>query len=73
MLMPDPKDVRTLLSRYADARLAHAERSTRRSATQLDDVSYTLCVATATTEIGDALAAADRILAQTSSPVLSRP
>ncbi|MCZ1005639.1 DUF5133 domain-containing protein [Streptomyces lydicus] len=43
-------------------------RSTRTSATQLDEVSYTLCVATATTEINDALAAADRILAQTASP-----
>ncbi|MGX1760337.1 DUF5133 domain-containing protein [Streptomyces lydicus] len=35
-------------------------RPTRTSATQLDDVSYTLCAATATTEINDALAAADR-------------
>ncbi|WP_336051907.1 DUF5133 domain-containing protein [Streptomyces sp. CA2R101] len=73
MLMPDPKDVRTLLTRYADARVVHAERSTRESATQLDDVSYTLCVATATTEINGALAVADRILAQSASPALSRP
>ncbi|MFF8788720.1 DUF5133 domain-containing protein [Streptomyces sp. NPDC015125] len=73
MLMPDPKDVRTLLSRYADARLAHAERSTLKSATRLDDVSYTLCVATATTQINDALAAADRILAQFHPPSPSRP
>ncbi|MFE3883695.1 DUF5133 domain-containing protein [Streptomyces lydicus] len=48
-------------------------RATRPTATQLDDVAYTLCVATATTEIDDALVAADRILAQTASPALSRP
>ncbi|MEU8915651.1 DUF5133 domain-containing protein [Streptomyces nigrescens] len=73
MLMPDPKDVRTLLSRYAAARLAHAEKETRKTATQLGDVSYTLCVATATTEINDALAVADRILAQPSPVARSRP
>ncbi|MET8022276.1 DUF5133 domain-containing protein [Streptomyces decoyicus] len=73
MLMPDPKDVRTLLSRYAAARLAHAERATVKSATKLFDVSYTLCVATATTEINDALAAADRILAQARTAISSRP
>ncbi|WP_336054530.1 DUF5133 domain-containing protein [Streptomyces sp. CA2R101] len=66
--MPDPKNVRTLLSRYAAARLAHAERETLKTAAQLDDVSYTLCVATATTEINDALAVADHILAQQPPP-----
>ncbi|WP_326615778.1 DUF5133 domain-containing protein [Streptomyces decoyicus] len=73
MLMPDPKDVRALLSRYAAARLAHEERETLKTATQLDDVSYTLCVATATTEINDALAAADRLLAQPPPSARSRP
>ncbi|MEU9487473.1 DUF5133 domain-containing protein [Streptomyces decoyicus] len=73
MLMPHPKDVRTLLSRYAAARLAHAERATLKSATKLDDVSYTLCVTTATTELNDALVAADRILAQPPPAASSRP
>ncbi|MFE1173308.1 DUF5133 domain-containing protein [Streptomyces sp. NPDC058773] len=73
MLMPDPKDVRILLSRYAAARLAHAEKETRKTATQLDDVSYSLCVATGTTEINDALAAADRILGQQPPPASGGP
>ncbi|MGW9439183.1 DUF5133 domain-containing protein [Streptomyces sp. NPDC055607] len=62
MLIPDPRTLRSLLTRYADLRIAEA-RGERREGQPLEDVSYTLCVATGTTRIEDALAAADVLLA----------
>ncbi|HET6859724.1 MAG TPA: DUF5133 domain-containing protein [Streptomyces sp.] len=60
--MPDPKVLRVLLSRYATARLAHEEYPSETTRLALEDVTYTLCVTTATPDIRDALAAADLIL-----------
>ncbi|MEU9984701.1 DUF5133 domain-containing protein [Streptomyces sp. NPDC050856] len=65
MLKPDPQYVRTLLARYASARIALANNSDAEPMweRELEDVTYTLCVTTGTRSIGDALAAADEILA----------
>ncbi|MEJ1201320.1 MULTISPECIES: DUF5133 domain-containing protein [unclassified Streptomyces] len=62
MLEPDPKVVRELLTRYAALRIAQAERARPATARELADVSYTLCVMTATTSIHDAVAKADALL-----------
>ncbi|KOX36342.1 methionine ABC transporter ATP-binding protein [Streptomyces sp. NRRL F-6491] len=61
-MIPEPRALRSLLTRYADLRIAEA-RGEKRDGRLLDDVSYTLCVATGTTRIEDALAAADVLLA----------
>jgi hypothetical protein len=62
VLEPDPKIVRELLTRYASLRIAQAERERPTTARELADVSYTLCVMTATTSVRDALAKADALL-----------
>ncbi|MFG2755594.1 DUF5133 domain-containing protein [Streptomyces wuyuanensis] len=59
--MPDPKALRSLLARYADLRIAAPANDENRRA--LDDVTYTLCVTTATSTIEDALERADAMLA----------
>ncbi len=65
MLVPDPKVLRTLLTRYAETRFAHAQNPTPESQQALDDVTYTLCVTTSTKTIEAALASADALLART--------
>lgn len=65
MLVPDPKVLRTLLTRYAETRFAHAQDPTPEAQRALDDVTYTLCVTTSTSGIEAALAAADALLART--------
>ncbi|MER6926720.1 DUF5133 domain-containing protein [Streptomyces spiralis] len=62
MLVPDPKVVRTLLTRYASLKIAQAERERAETARELEDVSYTLCVMMGTTSIDDAIARADALL-----------
>ncbi|CAL9341558.1 MULTISPECIES: DUF5133 domain-containing protein [unclassified Streptomyces] len=62
MLVPDPKVVRKLLTRYATLQIAQAERESAATARELDDVSYTLCVMMGTTDIRDAIAKADALL-----------
>ncbi|RZB14089.1 DUF5133 domain-containing protein [Streptomyces sp. F001] len=68
MLVPDPKVVRRLLTRYASLRIAQAERETPTRARELADVSHTLCVLTGTTSIREAIARADALLAGGSAP-----
>ena len=63
MLVPDPKAVRKLLTRYAVLRIAQSERQRPQTAAELNDVSYTLCVITGTTDIGEAIVEADALLA----------
>ena len=65
MLVPDPKAVRHLLTRYASLRIAQAERARPTTARELEDVSYTLCVMMGVTSIHDAVAKADALLAAT--------
>ncbi|MFF4400992.1 DUF5133 domain-containing protein [Streptomyces sp. NPDC001480] len=62
MLVPDPKVVRKLLTRYASLRIAQAEQNTPAVTRELEDVSYTLCVMMATMDIGEAVARADALL-----------
>ncbi|WNM32387.1 DUF5133 domain-containing protein [Streptomyces sp. Li-HN-5-11] len=62
MLVPDPKVVRTLLTRYASLKIAQAERERAETARELEDVSYTLCVMMGTTSVHDAIARADALL-----------
>ncbi|MFD7994915.1 DUF5133 domain-containing protein [Streptomyces mexicanus] len=62
MLVPDPKVVRTLLTRYASLKIAQAERERAETARELEDVSYTLCVMMGATSIHDAIARADALL-----------
>ena len=62
VLMPDPKYVRTLLSRYADFQTRLMVQPNPELRRQLDEVSYTLCVSTGTRTIQEALVAADLVL-----------
>ncbi|MEU6356573.1 DUF5133 domain-containing protein [Streptomyces sp. NPDC047072] len=62
MLVPDPKAVRGLLTRYASLRIAQAERERPVTARELDDVTYTLCVMMGTTDVREAVARADTLL-----------
>ncbi|MGW0611465.1 DUF5133 domain-containing protein [Streptomyces sp. NPDC002788] len=73
MLVPDPKVVRTLLTRYASLQIAQAERSLPARARELEDVSYTLCVMMGTSVIRDAIAKADALLLAKGQPVDVRP
>ncbi|MEU6476389.1 DUF5133 domain-containing protein [Streptomyces sp. NPDC047017] len=68
MLVPDPKVVRTLLTRYASLKIAQAERERAEAAQELEDVSYTLCVMMGTTSVHDAIARADALLLATARP-----
>ncbi|GAA5006015.1 DUF5133 domain-containing protein [Streptomyces siamensis] len=62
VLVPDPKVVRRLLTRYASLKIAYAEKETLETARALEDVTYTLCVMTGTNRVHDAVAAADALL-----------
>ncbi|MFF3907972.1 DUF5133 domain-containing protein [Streptomyces sp. NPDC001848] len=72
MLVPDPKAIRRLLTRYATLRIALAEQETPEAARELADVSYTLCVMTGTRDVSDAIAAADALLLEDSPKHASR-
>lgn len=63
VIVPDPKVARTLLTRYATLRIAQAERERPEIARELQDVTYTLCVLMGTSDVREAVAAADALLA----------
>ncbi|MGW2823562.1 DUF5133 domain-containing protein [Streptomyces sp. NPDC001443] len=64
MLVPDPKVVRRLLTRYASLQIARAERDgLAAAARELEDVSYTLCVLMGTEGVREAITRADALLA----------
>ncbi|MFD4576306.1 DUF5133 domain-containing protein [Streptomyces sp. NPDC058417] len=63
MIVPDPKAVRTLLTRYATLKIAQAEGESPLAARELEDVTYTLCVLMGTSDVREAVAAADTLLA----------
>ncbi|MFF4255866.1 DUF5133 domain-containing protein [Streptomyces sp. NPDC001663] len=62
MLVPDPKVVRTLLTRYASLRIAQAEREKPQAARELAEVSRALCTLTGAGSIHEAIAKADALL-----------
>ncbi|MFE2580285.1 DUF5133 domain-containing protein [Streptomyces sp. NPDC059378] len=63
MLVPDPKVVRRLLTRYASLQIARAERDgLAAAARELEDVSYTLCVLMGAEGVREAIARADALL-----------
>ncbi|MEU1511693.1 DUF5133 domain-containing protein [Streptomyces sp. NPDC005811] len=62
MIVPDPKVARTLLTRYATLRIAQAEQERPDTARELRDVTYTLCVLMGTSDVREAVAAADALL-----------
>ncbi|WP_394427037.1 DUF5133 domain-containing protein [Streptomyces sp. SGAir0957] len=62
MIAPSPSAARALLARYASARIAHAESPGPRTAQDLADVTYTLCVLTGTRSVAEAIAAAELLL-----------
>ncbi|MFJ6086791.1 DUF5133 domain-containing protein [Streptomyces sp. NPDC092369] len=64
MITPRPQVLRAQLSRYAEACARMLEADTPANRRTLEDAAYTLCVTTGTYEIKEALAAADRLLAE---------
>ncbi|MFI1676261.1 DUF5133 domain-containing protein [Streptomyces sp. NPDC020607] len=63
MVVPAENTLRTVLARFAQARIDHDIRPTGATSRALEDVSYTLCVMTDCQDIGQALEAADSLLA----------
>ncbi|MET7683418.1 DUF5133 domain-containing protein [Streptomyces sp. NPDC005423] len=64
MITPHPRILRALLSRYAEACVRMLEDDTAATRHVLEDVSYTLCVTTGTSDVKEALAKADAMLAE---------
>ncbi|MFD0004314.1 DUF5133 domain-containing protein [Streptomyces sp. NPDC127178] len=62
MLLPAEKELRTALSRFAEARIAHDVLPTGRTSRALEDATYTLCGITGARTADDALFAADALL-----------
>ncbi|MGW4906915.1 DUF5133 domain-containing protein [Streptomyces sp. NPDC004270] len=62
LVVPDPKVVRRLLTRYASLQIALAEGEGREGTRELEDVSYTLCITMGTRNVHEAIAAADMLL-----------
>ncbi|MEV5959157.1 DUF5133 domain-containing protein [Streptomyces sp. NPDC051987] len=62
LVVPDPKVVRGLLTRYACLRIALAENEGRDRRSELEDVSYTLCITMGTRTVDEAIVAADTLL-----------
>ena len=62
MLMAHPALLTDLLERYEALSVLHAEEGSAGARQRLEDVSYTLCIATGTRDIDSALAAARRQL-----------
>lgn len=62
MLMPHPAFLTDLVSRYETLSARHAEDRSTQTRQRLDDISYTLCIATGTRDIDSALTSARRYL-----------
>ncbi|MEV7194586.1 DUF5133 domain-containing protein [Streptomyces sp. NPDC093510] len=57
MLMAHPVVLKDLIEEYETLRMLHAESGTEQARQRMDDVAYTLCVATGTRDIDAALVA----------------
>ncbi|GAA0464986.1 DUF5133 domain-containing protein [Streptomyces olivaceiscleroticus] len=64
MLLPSPETLRNLVARYEELQVRHSEEGSYETARCLEDITYTLCVSTGTRTPEDALAVAERHLAQ---------
>lgn len=62
MLMAHPAVLTNLIEQYETLRILHAQDTGPEVRRRMDDVTYTLCVATGTRDIAAALAAARRQL-----------
>ncbi|MFI9810262.1 DUF5133 domain-containing protein [Streptomyces sp. NPDC052301] len=62
MLLPEERELRAVLARFADARFRHDLQPTGRSSRELEDTSHLLCVMTGTQSVEQALTAADALL-----------
>ncbi|MGW2637050.1 DUF5133 domain-containing protein [Streptomyces sp. NPDC001348] len=58
MLMAHPAVLRNLIEQYDVLRMLHAEEGSPEVRRRMDDIAYTLCVATGTRDIDAALIAA---------------
>jgi hypothetical protein len=63
-MMPAPKLLRELLTRYATVRIALAERETQALRRALQEVTHQLCAVTGAEGIREAIEAADAALAE---------
>ncbi|WP_317850944.1 DUF5133 domain-containing protein [Streptomyces venezuelae] len=63
VLKPEPRQVRSLLTRYANARIALAEKPVPAWQRELADVSQMLCAMTGKRSVTAAITAADEMLA----------
>ncbi|MFR0357239.1 DUF5133 domain-containing protein [Streptomyces sediminimaris] len=64
MMVPAEKELRAVLARFAQARIEHDVCPTGRSSRALEDVTYTLCVMTASRTVEQALSTADLLMEQ---------
>ncbi|MFI6565140.1 DUF5133 domain-containing protein [Streptomyces sp. NPDC050534] len=64
MMVPAEKELRAVLAQFAQARIEHDVRPTGRSSRVLEDVTYTLCVMTASRTVEQALTTADLLMEQ---------
>ncbi|MER5505233.1 DUF5133 domain-containing protein [Streptomyces sp. NPDC002766] len=62
MLLPAEKDLRAVLARFEDARIAHDVRPSGRTSRALEDATYTLCVMTGSRTAEQAVSAAHALL-----------
>ncbi|GAA4985179.1 DUF5133 domain-containing protein [Yinghuangia aomiensis] len=62
MLLAHPAVLAELIDSYEALNLLHAEHGAKEARRRMEDVAYTLCVSTGTTDIDAALAAARRRL-----------
>ncbi|MEU6680206.1 DUF5133 domain-containing protein [Streptomyces sp. NPDC046925] len=67
VLLPTPAELRRALARYADAAIDDERHSTPEKARTREDHAYTLCVMTGTTNIFEAMRAADAIVESTAT------
>ncbi|MCQ1577986.1 DUF5133 domain-containing protein [Streptomyces parvus] len=58
MLMAHPTVLRNLIEQYETLRVLHAENGGQEARQRMDDVAYTLCVSTGTSDVDSALVAA---------------
>ncbi|MFD4028566.1 DUF5133 domain-containing protein [Streptomyces sp. NPDC058576] len=58
MLMAHPTVLRNLIEQYEALRVLHAEDGDEEARQRMDDVAYTLCVSTGTSDVDSALVAA---------------